>query len=61
MEYLHYGEVVAFFGEHTKQRYPTPVLIHPGNLTAPWKEMMVPKKDKLTWDYHEYPENYYTI
>ena len=40
---------------------PTPVMIHPGNLTTPLKEIMVPKKDTETWDYYEYPENLYTL
>ena len=46
----HYaGEVEEYFGERTDWREPTIVLIHPGNLTTPHKETMVPNYDTYTW------------
>ena len=57
VEDLHTREVLSFVGEQTEWKDTKPVLIHTGNLTMPWKEMIVSKDDAETWKYYEYPKN----
>ena len=48
VEYHHGGEVVVFVEGIIEWRDPNPLLIHPGSLTSPQKETIVPKVNKET-------------
>ena len=48
VDYHHSREVLNCVRERIDDRETTPVLIHPVNVTIPWKETIVPKDNTET-------------